>query len=97
MKDFTPKTDAEKKAIMAGYYNVSKVLEQGAKVAGRLEVRSVFTMSTGDAEIAASIEDQLADDGLIETGQTVEVVDYASIGWMGEAYEVEYVTVEVRG
>lgn len=93
------KTDAEKKAIMADYYNVTKVLEQGAKVkfVDQREVRSVFTSSTEESEIALSIQEQLADDGLIQSGQTVEVVDYASIGWMGEAYEVEFVTVEVRG
>ena len=35
------KTDAEKRAIMAGYYNVRKVLEQGAKVAKSKRVQRV--------------------------------------------------------
>ncbi len=59
------------------------------------EVRSVFASGDDDSEIADAIRAQLADDGLIETGQSVEVIDYASIGWMGDTYEVEFVTVAV--
>ena len=40
------KTDAEKRAIMAGYYNVSKVLEQGAKVAPNITVTMVAGSDT---------------------------------------------------
>lgn len=62
-----------------------------------MKVRSVYVPTTDEGDIAEFTQMQLADDGLIQAGQTVEVIDYANIGWMGEAYEVEYVTVEVRG
>ncbi len=62
-----------------------------------MKVRSVYVPTDDESDIAEATQMQLADDGLIQTGQTVEVTEYAAIGWMGEAYEVEYLTVEVRG